>query len=68
MDSMDITPDSEGTARWARKVLAEAPEGSRDAHTARKVLAEFAADEIAKKRLEQFRDALSEPSPGIEPD
>ncbi|MGH3953513.1 MAG: hypothetical protein ACRDTI_05635 [Mycobacterium sp.] len=71
MNSMDVTPDSEGVARWARKVLAEAPEGSRDAHTARNVLAEFAAGEITKKRYEQLRDALSdglEPSSGIEPD
>lgn len=59
MTSMDVTPDSEGVARWARQVLAEAPEGSRDAHTARKVLAEIAAGEIAKNRVEQVREALN---------
>lgn len=58
-NSIDMTPDSEGVARWAHKVLAEAPEGSRDAHTARKVLAEIAAGEIAKNRVEQVREALS---------
>ncbi|WP_165663702.1 hypothetical protein [Mycobacteroides abscessus] len=41
MNSMDLTPDSKGMARWARKVLAEAPEGCNDANTARKVLAEL---------------------------
>ncbi|WP_165643301.1 hypothetical protein [Mycobacteroides abscessus] len=50
--TIDVTPDHQGTIRWAQKVLAEAPEGSNDARTARKVLAEFGV----------------EPSSGIEPD
>ncbi|QSM04718.1 hypothetical protein PROPHIGD54-2_140 [Mycobacterium phage prophiGD54-2] len=44
-NTIDITPSSEGMARWARKVLAEAPEGSNDARTARKVLAELGIEE-----------------------
>lgn len=43
MNSIDLAPNSEAMARWARKVLAEAPEGSKDALTARKVLAELNA-------------------------
>ena len=44
-NTIDITPDSGGMARWARKVLAEAPEGSNDARTARRVLAELGIEE-----------------------
>lgn len=44
-NTIDVTPDSNGVIRWARKLLAEAPEGSGDAQVARKTLAEFGIDE-----------------------
>ncbi|SIL63657.1 hypothetical protein [Mycobacteroides abscessus] len=46
-NTIDITPDTAGMARWARKVLAEAPEGSNDARTARNVLAELGVEEAS---------------------
>ena len=46
-NTIDLTPDSGAMARWARKVLAEAPEGSNDARTARNVLAELGVEEAS---------------------
>ena len=43
--TIDVTPDSSGIERYARKILAEAPEGSNDARTARRMLAELGIKE-----------------------
>ncbi|SLC03481.1 Uncharacterised protein [Mycobacteroides abscessus subsp. massiliense] len=38
--TIDVAPNVAGLVRWARKVLAEAPHGSKDARVAREVLEE----------------------------
>ncbi len=39
-ETIDVTPSTNGVARFARKMLAEAPEGSSDAQLARMLLTE----------------------------
>ncbi|SKW05476.1 hypothetical protein [Mycobacteroides abscessus] len=45
-NTLNVAPDTAGLIRWARKVLAEAPDGSEDARVAREVLAECGVTDL----------------------